>query len=110
MPLVGALVPGVLSTGVKDPEVPYHGDPFTATHCGVRVSVAPQTNSILGFIRKNGNNIGIIWVAQNTKVSSDDISVSVQDGDWFDVVLAQVGVSPNEGSDLVWLVSGPHTH
>ena len=102
---VGALYPGVLSTGVKPPQVPYRGDGFTATKLYCRVSVAPQGQAIMVAIRRNGVSLGTVTIAATKNDSTTGISVSIADKDYFDADITQVGTSPNEGSDLVWLVA-----
>jgi hypothetical protein len=102
---VGALYPGVLSTGVKPPQVPYTGDGFTATKLCCRVSVAPQTQAITVQIRRNGTSLGTVTIAAAAQTGTASISQAVSDGDYFDINITQVGTAPNEGSDLIWLVA-----
>jgi len=101
---IGALYPGVLSTGVKPPQVPYKGNGFTATALYCRVSVAPQLQDITVDIRRNGTTLGTVTIDKSKQTGSADISQAISDGDYFDINITQVGTSPNEGSDLVWLV------
>ena len=102
---IGALYPGVLSTGVKPPQVPYKGSGFTATKLYCRLSVGPQGQAITVQIRRNGDSLGTVSIAAGNKTGSQTISQAISDGNYFDINITQVGASPNEGSDLVWLVA-----
>jgi hypothetical protein len=101
---LGALYPGVLSAGVKPPQVPYRGAGFTIDKLYCRVSVAPQGQAITVQIRRNGASMGTVTISANQQTGEADVNVSVSSGDYFDINITQVGTSPNEGSDLVWLV------
>jgi hypothetical protein len=102
---VGGYYPGVLSTGVKTtPQVPYKGDGFTITTLYCRLAVAAQTQDAKVKIRRNGTSMGEVVITKNTNTGSLSVSVTVSDGDYFDIEITQVGTSPNEGSDLVWMV------
>ncbi len=100
---LGGYYPGVLSTGVKPPQVPYRGDAFTIDKLYCRVSVAPQTQALTVQIRLNGASMGTVTIAAAGQTGDTDVSVSVSSGDYYDINITQVGASPNEGSDLVWL-------
>jgi len=102
---IGALYPGVLSTGIKVPQVPYKGDGFTATELYARVTIAPQTTDITVQIRRNGVSLGTVTIAAAAQTGSTAISQAVSDGDYFDINITATGTTPNEGSDLVWLVA-----
>src|SRR3989304_2370537 len=96
---IGALYPGVLSTGVKTPQVPYVGAAWTATKLYCRVTVAPGIQDITVQIRRNGASMGTITTAAGAQTGSAAISVAVADADYFDINITQVGTTPNEGSD-----------
>ncbi len=102
---VSALFPGVLSTGLKPPQVPYKGTGFTATKLYCRVAVAPQMQDITVNIRRNGSTLGAVTIEKSKQAGSAAVSQAVSDGDYFDIDITQVGSSPNEGSDLVWTVA-----
>jgi len=102
---IGALYPGVLSTGVKPPQVPYKGNGFTATKLYCRVSVAPQMQDITINIRRNGTTLSTVTIEKSKQTGSAAVSQAISDGDYFDINITQVGASPNQGSDLVWLVA-----
>jgi hypothetical protein len=103
---IGAYFPGVLSTGIKKtPQVPYKGDGFTMATLYCRVAVAPSGAAITVQLRRNGNNLGsAATIAISANTGSVAISQAIADGDYFDIDITQTGTSPNEGSDLVWLV------
>lgn len=102
---IGTLYPGVLSTGLKPPQVPYKGDTFTATELYCRVSVAPQGADIIVSIRLNGVEIDTVTIADGAQTGTTVIDEEIADGDYFDIEITQVGDTPNEGSDLVWVVA-----
>lgn len=102
---ISALYPGVLSTGLKPPQVPYKGNGFTATKLYCRVSVAPQLQDITINIRRNGSTLGTVTIEKSKQTGSAAVSQAISDGDYFDIDITQVGTSPNEGSDLVWMVA-----
>ncbi len=102
---IGALYPGVLSTGVKPPQVPYKGNGFTATALYCRVSVPPQLKDITVDIRRNSSTLATVTIDKSKQTGSTAVSQAISDGDYFDISITQVGTSPNEGSDLVWLVA-----
>jgi len=85
--------------------VPYKGEGFTATKIYCRVSVAPQTTDIIVQVRCNGAPLGTVTIAAGSQTGSAVISQAISDSDYFDINITQVGTSPNEGSDLVWLVA-----
>ena len=101
---IGALYPGVLSTGLKPPQVPYRGSAFTIDKLYCRVSVAPQTTAITVEIRRNGASMGTVTIAAAAQTGETDVNVAVTSGDYFDINITATGTTPNEGSDLVWLV------
>jgi len=43
-------------------------------------------------------------IAATTQTDWTAVSQAISDGDYFDIDIILVGNSPNEGSDLVWLV------
>ena len=100
---LGGLAPGVLSIGVKPPQIPYRGDNFTIDKLYCRVSVAPQGQGIGVRIRRNGASMGQVVINAAAQTGELDVDVNVTSGDYFDIQIFQVGTSPNEGSDLVWL-------
>lgn len=102
---VGALYPGVLSVGVKPPQVPYLGTGFTATRLYCRVSVAPDGADIIVSIRQNGAEIDTVTIADGTQTGETACNDAISDEDYFDIEIDQVGTNPNEGSDLVWMVA-----
>jgi hypothetical protein len=102
---ISALYPGVLSTGVKPPQVPYKGNGFTTTALYCRVSIAPQLQDITVDIRRNGTTLGAVTIDKSKHTGSATVSQAISDGDYFDIDITQVGTSPNEGSDLVWIVA-----
>ncbi|KKK97589.1 hypothetical protein LCGC14_2651250, partial [marine sediment metagenome] len=77
--------PGVLSTGVKPPQVPYRGDTFTATRLYARVSVAPSGQAITVQIRRNGTSMGTVTIAASAQTGEADVNVSVSSGEYFDI-------------------------
>ena len=101
---IGAVYPGVLSTGVKTPQVPFKGDAFTATGLYARVTIAPQGQAITLQIRRNGTSLGTVTIAAGERTGATAISQLVSDGNYFDINITGTGTSPNQGSDLVWLV------
>jgi len=101
---IGALYPGVLSTGVKPPQVPYKGNALTATELYCRVTIAPYGQDLMIEIRRNGTPLGTVTIAAGAQTGTTPVSQTISDGDYFDINITQVGTSPNEGSDLVWLV------
>jgi len=103
-PPLGGYYPGVLSTGVKPPQVPYAGDAFTIDKLYCRVSVAPQGQAIMVQIRRNGASMGTVTISAGNQTGQADVNVGVTYANFFDINITQVGTSPNEGSDLVWLV------
>jgi len=75
---LGGYFPGVLSTGIKTtPQVPYAG---------------------------NGVSLGEVNLGTTQAGTLAIFSVSVSAGDYFDIEITQTGTTPNEGSDLVWMV------
>lgn len=101
---LGGLYPGVLSTGVKPPQVPYRGAAFTIHKLYCRVTTPPQSQAITVQIRRNGASMGTVTIAAAANTGETDVDVAVSSGDYFDIDITQVGTSPNQGSDLVWLV------
>ena len=175
---IGQLVAGVLSTGVKPPQMTYKGDNFDSASLYCRVAVTPRIadsagtssvsvsttdttltdtrvswtvnewvgnvvscggktmmvtsntatvltgtggwsgggnpgngigwifilDGIIANIRKNGSSIGTVTILQEDKTGSAAVVESIADGDYFDINITQVGDTPNEGSDLVWVV------
>ena len=101
---LGGYYPGVLSTGVKPPQVPYRGASFTIDKLYCRVSVAPQTTAITVEIRRNGTSMGTVTIAAAAQTGETDVNVAVASGDYFDINITATGSSPSFGSDLVWLV------
>ncbi len=107
----GALYPGVLTTGLKLPQVPYYGDGFTATKLYCRLSVPSQmTDVIVQFKRGVGesasSNLGsAVTVDRSKHIGSGNINQAVASGDYFEINVTQIGSSPNFGSDLLWLVA-----
>lgn len=103
---IGGYYPGVLSTGIKiTPQVPYAGVGFTITNLRCRVAVAAVGADLRVKIRRNGTSIGEINLGNTQDGTLSGLSVSVFAGDYFDIEITQVGPSPNEGSDLVWVVA-----
>ena len=102
---VGALYPGILSVGVKSPQVPYKGAAWTAVTLYCRVTTAPQTTAITVQVRRNGTSLGAVTIAAAAQTGSLTISQAIADGDYFDINITATGTAPNEGSDLVWLVA-----
>jgi hypothetical protein len=102
---ISALYPGVLSTGLKPPQVPYKGTGFIASKLYCRVSVAPQMQDITVNMRRNGITLGTVTIDKSKQTGSATVSQVISDGDHFDIDITQVGSSPNEGSDLVWMVA-----
>jgi hypothetical protein len=85
--------------------VPYKGNGFTATKLYCRVSVAPQMQDITINIRRNGTTLATVTIEKSKQTGSAAVSQAISDGDYFDINITQVGTTPNEGSDLVWLVA-----
>lgn len=108
MPLIGALVPGVISTGVKTPEVPFFGDSFHATRAGVRITHPSGGQAIICAIYRNGVLLVTLTIPAGNDHAYLPISQQVNNGDYFHVNLTQVGTPPNEGTALVWVVSGTY--
>lgn len=109
---VGALYPGVLSTGLKSPQVPYYGDGFTATKFYCRVSVVPAGAAITVQLKRGvgdgaSANLGTpASIAIGSHISTAGVlSQAIAAGDFFEINVTQVGTNPNEGSDLVWVVA-----
>jgi hypothetical protein len=108
---LGALYPGVLSTGLKPPQIPYYGDTFTATKLYCRLSVPSQMIDVkVQFKRGVGeaasSNLGSeVTIEKSNRIGSVAISQAVASGDFFEINITQVGSTPNEGSDLLWLVA-----
>ena len=109
---IGALYPGVLSTGLKPPQVPYYGDTFTATKFYCRVSVPPAGAAITVQLKRGvgdgaSANLGTVaTIAIGSRVSTGGVlSQAIASGDFFEINITQVGTSPNEGSDLVWVIA-----
>jgi len=109
---VGALYPGVLSTGLKSPQVPYYGDGFTATKLYCRVSVVPAGAAITVQLKRGvgdgaSANLGTeASIAIGSHVSTAGVlDQAIAAGDFFEINITQVGTTPNEGSDLVWVVA-----
>ncbi len=101
---IGGYYPGVLSTGIKTtPQLPYKGDGFTITSLYCRVAVAASGADLKVKIRRNGVSMGEVNLGTTQTGSLGSLSVSVSDGDYFDIEITQTGTTPNEGSDLVWL-------
>ena len=108
---VGALYPGVLSTGLKSPQVPYYGDGFTATKFYCRVSVVPAGAAITIQLKRGvgegaSANLGTVaTIAIGNYISTGGVlNQAIASGDFFEINITQVGTSPNQGSDLVWVV------
>lgn len=101
---LGGTFPGVLSTGLKPPQVPYRGDSFTIDKLYCRVAVAPVGQDATVQVRRNGVSMGTVTISDGDQTGEADVNVVVSTGDYFDINITQVGSSPNEGSDLVWLV------
>lgn len=108
---IGNLVAGVLSTGVKSPEMVYKGDDVVnPNEIFIHAAVAPQSQPIKAKINRNGTPMqkssadAEIEIAHTTKDGSitglDNVTVTA--GDVFAVNPTQVGTTPNEGSDLEW--------
>ena len=109
---LGALYPSVLSTGLKPPQVPYYGDGFTATKFYCRVSVVPAGAAITVQLKRGvgegaSANLGTAAsIAIGDHISTAGVlNQAIASGDFFEINITQVGTSPNEGSDLVWLVA-----
>ena len=105
----GALYPGVLSTGLKSPQVPYYGPGFTATKFYCRASVVPQGQAITVQLKRGvgegaSANLGTAAsIAAGNHISTAGVlNQAIASGDFFEINITQVGTNPNEGSDLVW--------
>lgn len=92
------------STGVKAPQVTYKGNGFTLTELYCRVAVAAAGADLKVKIRRNGSSMGEVNLGTTQTGSLGSLSIAVSDGDYFDIEITQVGSTPNEGSDLVWMV------
>ena len=102
---LGGYFPGVLSTGIKTtPQVPYAGDGFTITSLRCRVAVAASGADLKVKIRRNGASMGEVNLGTTQAGTLGSLSVSVSAGDYFDIEITQTGTTPNEGSDLVWMI------
>ncbi len=102
---IGGYYPGVLSTGIKTtPQVPYAGIGFTITSLRCRAAVAAAGADLRVKIRRNGTSMGEVDLGTTQEGTLGSLSVTVSAGDYFDIEITQTGTTPNEGSDLVWMV------
>lgn len=109
---IGNLVPGVLSTGIKPPEMVYKGDDIVdPDEIWAHVEVAPEGQSAKAKINRNGSAIQKssadaeieITVGNRDGAVTGLDSFTVTDGDVFAVNVTQVGNDgPNQGSGLEW--------
>ena len=103
---IGGYYPGVLFTGIKTtPQVVYKGAAFTITGLACHLAVAGSGADVKVKIRRNGISMGEVDLGTTKDGTLGSLSVSVSDGDYFDIEITQVGTTPNEGSDLHWLVT-----
>ena len=108
---LGALYPGVLSTGLKPPQVPYYGDGDTFTKLYCRLSVPPQMADVKvqfkrGVLEAASSNLGSeVIIEKSKRIGSGNINQAFAAGDFVEINITQIGASPNEGSDLVWMVA-----
>ncbi len=103
---LGGYYPGVLSTGIKTtPQVVYKGDGFTITGLACHLAVAGSGADVKVKIRRNGTSMGEVDLGTTKDGTLGSLSISVSDGDYFDIEITSVGTTPNEGSDLHWLVT-----
>ncbi len=103
---IGACYPGVLSVSTPNavaPQVPYRGAAFTIDKLYCRLAVAPQLQDAKVKIWRNGTSMGEVTITKSTKAGELDVNVPVSSGDYFEAEITQTGITPNEGSDLVWL-------
>lgn len=111
---VGNAVAGVLTTGLKMPQMVYKGDDIVDPDTiYIHSEVPPQGQSIKAKINREGSAIQkasadaemeIAAGAKEGEITGLD-SFTVTDGDVFQVNITQVGTNPNEGSDLQWEVA-----
>ena len=111
----GEMVAGVITTtGVKVPQFVYKGDSIVNPDTiYARLAVPAFGQSFKCKIRRNGTAIQkaaadaeIEIIAGNNAAAVTGLdNFTVADADYFDVDVTQFGTTPNEGSDLVWLVA-----
>lgn len=106
---VGALFPGVLSTGLKTPQIEYRGDAWTLTKLSCRVTVPSAGADIKVQFKRGVGEAGSANIGGEVTISAGNyagevtgLSISVADKDFFEVNITQTGTNPNEGSDLHW--------
>lgn len=110
---IGQVVPGVLTTGLQDPQMVYKGDDIVDPDAiYAHVEIPPQSQSVKAKIYRNGSamqkdsadaEIEITAGSSEGEVTGLD-SVTIVDSDVFQVYITQVGIEPNEGAWLMWLV------
>ncbi len=103
--IVGQLL-GVLAVGTLPPQIPFFGDTFETAWAGARVTVAPGGQNINGLIRQNGVPVAGFVLTPGGPAYAAPLLITISHGDYFDVQLLQVGVPPNQGSHLVWVLAG----
>lgn len=104
--VLGGYYPGVLSIGIKTtPQVVYKGDTFTITGLACHLAVAGAEAEVKVKIRRNDTSMGEVNLGTTKDGTLGSLSVTVSDGDYFDIEITAVGTTPNEGSDLNWLVT-----